>query len=180
MSINVREARSIIRKAVRRVPEGESIGHLNLTAMMDMMSILLVFMIKSMTSSTSTLNIRDITLPPSTTRMTPPEEAVSVVIAKSAILAEGEPVVAVKNGDVDPSEKTQGSFGIEIGKLTTILAKHHTRIKKIAAVRGEEPAHELTIMADKETPYRLLVSVIYSAGQSEFQNYRMIVLRNDE
>ena len=45
MSISVSEARSLIRKAKRRVPEHDNITHLNLTAMMDMMSILLVFMI---------------------------------------------------------------------------------------------------------------------------------------
>ena len=180
MSISLHEAKSIIRKAKRRVPEGESIGHLNLTAMMDMMSILLVFMIKSMSASTSTLNLRDVTLPPSTTRKAPPEEAVSMVIAKSAILVEGEPIVAVKNGDVDPSEKTEGQFGIEVGKLTTLLGKHHTRIKKIAAARGEEPSHELTIIADKDTPFRLLWEAMYSAGQAEFANYRLIVLRTEE
>lgn len=180
MAITIREARSIIRKAVRRVPEGEAITHLNITPMMDIMTILLVFMIKSAASSTSTLNLGDVTLPSSATQMPPPEEAVSVTIARSAILVEGEPVVAVKNGDVDPSEKTAGSFGIEIGKLKTQLEKHHKRVKKIAAYRGEEPTNELTVIADKDIPYRLLVAVIYSAGQAEFQNYRMIVLRNEE
>lgn len=180
MSISVREARSIIRKALRRVPEGEAITHLNITPMMDMMTILLVFMIKSMSVSSGTLDLADVTLPASSTQMRPPEEAVTVTIAKSAILVEGEPIVAVKNGDVDPSEKTQGSFGIEIGRLKTVLEKHQTRIKKIAAYRGTEPARELTIVADKDIPYRLLVAVIYSAGQAEFKNYRMIVLRNEE
>ncbi len=120
------------------------------------------------------------TLPPSTTRKAPPEDATSVIIAKSAILVEGEPIVAVKNGDVDPSEKTEGQFGIEVGRLTTMLKAHHTRIKKIAAFRGEEPSNELTIIADKETPYRLVYSVMYSAGQAEFQNFRLIVIRNED
>ncbi|MFH0903265.1 MAG: biopolymer transporter ExbD [Pseudomonadota bacterium] len=180
MSISLREARSIIRKAKKRVPEGESVGHLNITPMMDMMTILLVFMIKSSTSQTGTLDLGDVALPPSSTQMMPPEEAVKLTIAKSAILVEGEPVVAVKNGDVDPSEKTQGSFGIEIGKLQTRLTQHHTRVKKISEYRGQEAPSELTVIADKNTPYKLLVSVIYSAGQAEFKNYRMIVLRTEE
>ena len=180
MSITVREARSIIRKAKRRVPEHEAISHINLTAMMDMMTILLVFMIKATASQTSTLNLGEITLPNSKTRMPPPEEAVGVTIAKTAILVEGEPVVAVKGGDVDASEKKSGTFGIEITKVKDLLNKHHTRVKKIAQARGEEPTQELTIIADKDTPYRLLVSVIYSAGQAEFKNYRLIVLRQDE
>lgn len=180
MSISVREARSIIRKAKRRVPEHESVSHLNLTAMMDMMSILLVFMIKSMATQTSAMTIKDITLPNSSTKAPPPEEAVMITIARSAILVEGDPVVEVLNGDVPPSEKTQGKYGIEIGKLKEILTKHHTRIKKLSAGQGVEDPREVTIIADMETPYRLLASVMYSAGQAEFAQYRMIVLRREE
>ena len=178
--ISMREAKALIRKAKNRVPEHESITHLNLTAMMDMMSILLVFMIKSMATQTSTLNMGDVSLPQSKTQLPPPEEAVSVVVARTAILVEGAPVVAVKSGDVDASEKASGQFGIEIGKLKDILGKHRTRLSKIAAAQGKETSKELTIVADRDTPYKLIASVIYTAGQAEFQNYRMIVLRNEE
>src|SRR5262245_2853061 len=146
MSISIREARSIIRKAKRRVAEHEAITHINLTAMMDIMTILLVFMIKASTTQTGTL-IGDITLPNSKTRMPPPEESVSVTIAKTAILVEGQPVVAVKGGDVDASEKKDGTFGIEITKVKELLSKHYIRVRKIAETRGEEPSRELTIIA---------------------------------
>ena len=88
--VTLHQAKAIIRKAVKRIPEGEAHGELNLTAMMDMMSILLVFMIKSMTASTAGSLPPGLTLPPSTTTLAPPEEAVSLVIAKTAILVEGE------------------------------------------------------------------------------------------
>jgi hypothetical protein len=32
-------------------------------------------------------------------------------------------------------------------------------------------------MADKRTPYRLLTEVLYSAGQAEFNNYRLITIQ---
>jgi biopolymer transport protein ExbD len=180
MSISLTEARSIIRKARRRVPEGEAITHLNITPMMDMMTILLVFMIKSISVQTSTLNLQDVTLPTSTTKEAPPEEAVAVIISRESIVVEGEPIVKVKNGDVDATDKTAGSFGIEIAKLKDNLGKHHSRITKLAAGRGDEPSNEVTIIADKDTPYRLLSSVMYTAGQAEFNQYRLIVLRNEE
>ena len=86
----------------------------------------------------------------------------------------------IKNGDVDASEKTAGSFGIEIAKLKDNLVKQHTRIKKIAASRGDTPSNEITVIADRNTPYRLLAAVMYTAGQAEFSNYRLIVLRTEE
>ncbi len=193
MSIKLSEARSIIRKARRRVPEGEAITHLNLTAMMDMMTILLVFMIKSMSVQASPLNI-PVVLAPSTTRLPEPEVTKTVTIAKSAILVEGKPVVGVKmfgnQLDVDPSDKTQGSFGIEIGKLKDVLGEHHQGLYNLSP--GKEPLHELTIVADKEIPFRLLYSVMYTAGQAKakklvsdpnapgFNKFRLIVLRKDE
>jgi len=53
MSFTQREARSIIRKAVARVPEGEEIRHLNIMPMMDMMTILLVFLIQNFAQSSA-------------------------------------------------------------------------------------------------------------------------------
>jgi biopolymer transport protein ExbD len=184
MPFTVQEARSIIRKARRRVPEGENINSLNLTALMDMMTILLIFLIQTMAITTSPLSVA-VALPPSTTRAPEPEQAKTVTIAKSAILVEGAPVVRVLNGDVDASEKSQGQFGNEIGKLRAVLSEHHEALYKLSA--PEEPAHELTILADKDIPYRLLYSVMYTAGRANakshadgpgFTKYRLIVLKD--
>jgi biopolymer transport protein ExbD len=189
MSVSVSEARSLIRKAKRRVPEGEEISHLNLTAMMDMMTILLVFMIKSMATSASPLNI-PVALPESTTRLPTPEDAKIVTISKTAILVEGAPIVGVKTIgntlDIDPADKKQGAFGMEIGKLTTVLSQHHEHLYVLAGRNKEKVQHELTIVADKDVPYRLLYAVMYSAGQAKatsdpngpgFLKYRLFVLR---
>ena len=181
--ITHQEARSIIRKARRRVPEGEAISSLNLTALMDMMTILLIFLIQDMAITTSPLSV-SVVLPPSTTRAPEPEQAKTVTIAKSAILVEGVPVVRVLNGDVDASEKSQGQFGNEIGKLRAVLTDHHEALYKLSG--NEEPAHELTILADKDIPFRLLYSVMFTAGRASakshqdgpgFTKYRLIVLK---
>jgi biopolymer transport protein ExbD len=185
MSITVREARSIIRKAKRQVPEHEAISHLNLTAMMDMMTILLVFMIKSMATQTSSMTMGSVAPPNSSTRLPPPEETVAVIIARDAIIVNGvvgsKPVVKVVNGDVDPSEKTQGKFGLEIAKVKLHLEKERTGAKKRAEMEGlPPPPDELMIIADKDTPYRLLTNVLLSAAHADYGQYRLIVLRNEE
>jgi biopolymer transport protein ExbD len=187
MSINLREARSIIRKAKRRVVQGESVSHINLTAMMDMMTILLVFMIQSLSMTASPLNI-PVSLPPSTTDLPEPEASKTVTIARDSILVEGVPILKVENGDVDASERKEGQFGVEITKLRTSLSDHHEGLYQLAALSGQEPRHELTIVADKEIPYKLLYSVMSTAGQASaknhpdgpgFQKYRLIVIKNE-
>jgi biopolymer transport protein ExbD len=185
MAIGAREARAIIRKAKRRVPEGDNISSLNLTAMMDMMTILLIFLIMTLAISTSPLSI-SVALPPSSTRAPEPEQSKTVTIAKEAILVEGIPVVKVLNGDVDSGERKEGQFGSEITKLREVLSAHHEGLYKLS--QGEEPLHELTILADKDVPYRLLYSVMYTAGQATakshptgpgFTKYRLIVLKTE-
>jgi len=187
MSFTVREARAVIRKAVRRVPEGEtSIAALNLTAMMDMITILLIFLIETMAIATSPLSV-SVALPPSSTHIPEPEQTKVVTIAKEAILVEGLPILRLHDGDVDASERRDGQLGTEITKLKDVLAAHHEGLYKLSAP-GEEPSHELTIIADREIPYRLLYSVMFTAGQASakshpsgpgFTKYRLIVLRTE-
>ncbi|RMH39058.1 MAG: hypothetical protein D6689_17760 [Deltaproteobacteria bacterium] len=181
MSISVREARAIVRKAVKRVPEGEEITHLNIMPMLDIMTILLVFMIKQASVGATDIMPPDVVPPRSTTRQPIPEEGTPVFIGTKAILVDGVPIVAVTNGDVDPSERAEGALGLEITKLTNTLAMHR---KAYASTEGKGP-DSLTIIADKSTPYRLLMSVMYSSKRACedagdcYKEYRLIVSRGD-
>jgi biopolymer transport protein ExbD len=180
--ISKREARNLIRKAVQRVPEGEEIRHLNIMPMMDMMTILLVAMIFQ-ASTAAALSVSDVDLPASQSQEEFPEGAVTLTIAKEAILVEGSPVVPVKNGSVDSSEKKGGALGIQISKLSRFLGAVRQEFEAEKAAKGEasleKPAiPELFIIADKTTPYRLLFEVIASARAKEagYRRFRLIVL----
>jgi len=180
--INKQEARNLIRKAVKRVPEGEEIRHLNIMPMMDMMTILLVAMIFQ-ASSAAAMSVSDVDLPFSQSQETFPETAVTITIAKEAILVEGRAIVAIKNGDVDASEKEGGALGIQISKLSRFLGavRQEYESKKSAAGElqpGADGIPELFIIADKTTPYRLLFGVIASARAEEagYRRFRLIVL----
>jgi len=179
--ITKHEARSLIRKAVHRVPEGEEIRHLNIMPMMDMMTILLVAMIFQL--STASAMSPDVDLPFSDSLEEFPETAVTLTIAQEAILVEGSPIVAVKNGDVDSSEKEGGTLGIKISKLSSFLGairgQYEADRQAAGKVKPGEPViPELFIIADKTTPYRLLFSVIASARAEEagYRRFRLIVL----
>jgi biopolymer transport protein ExbD len=181
VSITVREARSIIRKAVKRVPEGEEITHLNIMPMLDIMTILLVFMIKQASVGATDIMPPDVAPPKSTTEQPIPEEGTPVFIGTTAILVDGVPIVSITGGDVDPGERAEGALGLEITKLSNTLALHRQAYKN---KEGEGPK-DLTIIADKSTPYRLLMSVMYSSKQACsnqadcYKEYRLIVSRGD-
>jgi biopolymer transport protein ExbD len=181
MSIDQREARSIIRKAVKRVPEGEEIRHLNIMPMMDIMTVLLIAFIFQASVGAEALSAGQVDLPTSRSQEMMPESAALVIITADAIVVEEQEVVAVRNGDIDASHKEGGAFGLKIPRLTQYLGALRASDEEEALKAGRElpDKPELMIIADQLTPYRLLVSVLYSANQPEagYKRFRLVVMK---
>jgi biopolymer transport protein ExbD len=154
--------------------------YLNIVPMMDMMTILLVFLLKQFSVQVASMTQADgLTLPSSSASQQRPE-AVGITITANAVLVEGDAVTPVRQGAVDPSVKRDGANGYYITPLVEVLTKHANRLKKIAAMGGTPFDHTAMVMVDKNTPYRLLTEVLYSAGQAEFSNYRLVVVRKSQ
>jgi biopolymer transport protein ExbD len=169
-----------IRSYARKLSDPEDIKDLNITPMMDMMTIILVFLLKSFTSSSTIVNMdQNLALPPSQTRLGA-KQAIPVTITKRVILVEGEAVAPITGGRIDPQLKRDGDNGYYITPLVEILTKVARREKKVAELTGQKFEGELTIVADKRTPYRLLTEILYSCGQAEYANYRLLVLKARE
>jgi biopolymer transport protein ExbD len=184
MSFTQREARRLVRRGVSRVPEGEEIRHLNIMPMMDMMTILLVAFIYQAANATSALT-NTVTLPHTPSADEMPEGASTLVITKEGIVVEGKAIVTISNGNVDPAEKEGGATGIKIPRLTTFLGA--LRAAEIDKKRRDQPGYnpgtdipELLVLADRTTPYHVLVEVMYSAKQKEagYKRFRLIVQKS--
>lgn len=182
MSFTPSEARALIRKAVGRVPEGEEIRHLNIMPMMDMMTILLVAFISQIAVASNAAATNSVVLPATFGEQPMPETASTLIITKTAIVVEGEEIVAVRNGDVDPSQKEGGADGRKIPRLTTFLGNLRTLQNQQLRDAGKAPppVPELMIVADRAIPYGLLVSVMFSAKQKEagYKRFRLIVQKS--
>jgi biopolymer transport protein ExbD len=164
------------KKRKERESAGE-IRELNITAMMDMMTIILVFLLKSFSSSTSAITFdSNLQVPKSFTELKP-KLAVTVTLTKKVILVEGDAVAPVNAGRVDPTVKRDGENGYYITPLVDILEKHAKREKKVAELTGQTFEAQLMLIADQTTPYRLLTEIIYSCGQAGYANYRLLVLK---
>ena len=179
MSFTQREARRLIRKATSRVPEGENITHLNIMPMMDMMTILLVAFIFQAATSATALTAGTVTLPRTLTADELKEDTATLIITPVAVVVEGKSIVGVRDGDTDPSDREGGSLGMKITKLTNFLSALHSQ--QLAKLKASNPNSnelpELLIIADRTTPYRLLVEVMFSAKQKEagYKRFRLIV-----
>jgi biopolymer transport protein ExbD len=167
-----------IRSYARKLSEPDVVKDLNITPMMDMMTIILVFLLKTFSGSTSTITFdQNLKVPQSTTQLKP-KEAVTVTITKKVILVEGDGVAPITSGRVDPAVKRDGENGYYITPLVDILEKHARKEKKVAELTGGTWEAQLMLVADQTTPYRLLTEVLYSCGQAGYGNYRLLVLKS--
>ena len=113
-------------------------AYLNITPMMDMMTILLVFLLKQFSVQAAAASMSEgLQLPTSSIEAQRPL-AVNVTVTQNAILVEGDAVTTVRGGAVDPSVKRDGANGYYITPLVDTLTKHANRLKKIAAMGGTQ------------------------------------------
>ena len=178
--VSRQKARKILNKLRNELESGGDVSHLNITAMMDMMSILLVFMLKQFANEQASMNMSDSLLLPKSNSPIKPVPSVNVTVSQQSIIVEGEPVTAIRAHAVDPSVKRDGPNGFYITPLVDTLQKHANRLKKLEAMGGPKFDGTMLLLVDKETPYRLVTEVLYSSGQAEFRNYRLVVLQKEK
>src|SRR6478609_11114182 len=97
------EGKKAIRSFARKLEEPEVIKDLNITPMMDMMTIILVFLLKSFTSSASTITFDSNLQIPKSSTIAKQKIALSVTVTKKVILVEGDAIAPVNLGKVDPT-----------------------------------------------------------------------------
>jgi biopolymer transport protein ExbD len=170
------QVKSIVRRKLRKVPPHEE-QSLNIYPMMDMMTILLVFLIMQFAqASASVVQSEDMQMPYSTSRHEV-EEAMPIQISRSDIVVDGHRVLGLRNGIVDPSQKQGGANGFLITPLLTVMQQHRDRLKLIAQHVPSRPfTGTVQIIADTRTPFRTLSEVIYTMGQAEFSHIHFVVL----
>jgi len=163
------------KKRKEREAAGE-IKELNITAMMDMMTILLVFLLKSFASSSAAVTASEDVRPPVSTTRATPKDTVAVTITPKNIMVGDKEVMRLQNGQI-PADKLQGRLVLP---LDAQLKKEVEKLKYIAERNPGAPfSRELSVIADRKVPYDMLLTVLYTAGQNELENYRFVVLKKE-
>jgi len=174
------DVKRIIRKRLRRMPEHEH-QELNIYAMMDMMTILLVFLIQQFATTSANINQSAELQIPTSTSQRAAEPAIVVTISQNDVLVDGTRALSLRNGLVDPSQKNGGANAFLINPLLEPMQAKKDLLKLIAARNPQRPfTGEVQIIADRHTPYRTLIEVVYTCGQAEFKNVRFVVIQQGQ
>jgi biopolymer transport protein ExbD len=175
-----------LRKAIRKNAAESEVNFLNIVAMLDMMTIILVFLLKGMASSSASIpQSKDMTLPTSIITTEPAQEGTSVIISKTQILVgeDPHPIVLLPGRDslaqsgIDAKYKRNGPNDLYIVPLANALQSARQTDKLIKQAKGiDASSSEAIVIADNTTPYRLLIEVLFTLGQSEYAKYHLMVL----
>ena len=171
-----------LRREINRKKHEPEINFLNITAMLDMMTIILVFLLKSMSASTASLpQSNDLTMPKSTLTSEATEEGLAVLVSKSTVVVDDAVVCNVPadaTHGVEGKYKRSGPNDLYIVPLANALQSWREKDRVIRAASGKDPSSsEAKIIADTNTPYRLLVEVLFTLGQSEFGKFHLMVMQ---
>ncbi|MSQ00526.1 MAG: hypothetical protein EXR71_01375 [Myxococcales bacterium] len=151
----------------RHRKHGEAIEGLNLTAMMDIMTIILVFLIKQYESSPQNITLSDDLTPPKTTSEAEMVPAVALTIAKTSILVDNKLVVKVVAGTALTSE--------DWAKVRKALGVRRDQIRAIGAAGGAKFDGNIMLIADDDTPYEIISDALLGAGAEQYTTYRLVL-----
>jgi biopolymer transport protein ExbD len=154
----------------KRREHGDDILGLNLTAMMDMFTIILVYLIKVYASAPENLTLNDDLRPPASTAPGTITPAVRVMIAKSGILVDDRVVMQFNNW-----QGVGGDAASPYMPLREALEKRVDTIRAIESKGGSPFDGMLMVVADGDTPYDVIGKVLDQAGRSQFTSYRLVV-----
>ncbi len=140
-------------------------GELNLNSMMDMMTIILLFLLKTYSTTGQIMTpSEDLKLPYSGAQESPKKE-LSVSVTRHSILVGNEQVMELV--DVNDQDNL-------IRPLFSHLSSLAAEAKRDEVQFGKPFTHEVTIQADENTPFQVLVKVLYTCGQSEYNKLRLL------
>lgn len=152
------------------------IRELNIVAMMDMMTIILVFLLKSYSASSVSMTASEDIRPPISSTRSTPKDTVAVTITPKSILVGDKKVLELAANTI-PRRYLDGR---RVVPLDQALKKEVDKLKYIAARNPSAPFnHELSVIGDRKIPYDLLLTVLYTAGQNELENYRFVVIQKE-
>ena len=151
----------------RRHERGKKGGALNLVALMDIFTILVFFLLVNSSDVETLPNAKDIQLPQSIAEEKA-KESVVILISEEDILVQGSPVAKV--ADV---MKLKGN---DIPQLRQALLSQNDRVLR-RETQDDIAGREVTIMGDKDIPYRLLKKVMATCTMADYGQISLAVLQ---
>ncbi len=157
-------------RAVRmeRHHKRQSGNGLNLVSLMDIFTILVFFLLVNSSSVQQLPSSKDMKLPTSSAQQLP-EETVILLVNKSQILVQGRLIAQV-------SEVLSNKEPL----IKELLEEMKIQAASSLVENAEEEGFDVTIMGDKNIPYRLLRKILATLSAANYTNISMAVMKKND
>lgn len=142
-------------------------GGLSLVSMMDIFTILVFFLLVNSTEVEVLPSAKSVKLPESTAEQMP-KETVVVTVNNQDVLVQGRRVASIAEIERAGSDL-----------IPALKAELEHQAARNGAGSGTGTGRELTIMGDKEIPYRLLKRIMLSCAAADYESISLAVMRKE-
>jgi hypothetical protein len=185
------------KKVRKKSRESGSDVVLNINSIMDIMTILLVFLMVSMTSDPLAIQQNDKLMLARSSADYPAEVSIPITVAADQILVDRKPVLPVACTTATGQQCQDGDYGEEGNSFR--IEKYHKkdqdensahiepllkRLKEVVKMQKEEDAALqkefkgiATVIVHSEIPFRILTEIVYTAGLAELSSLRFAILK---
>jgi biopolymer transport protein ExbD len=161
------------RRSVKKAEEGK----LNITSMMDMFTIILVFLIKSYSADGSLLtNADDLVLPNSESKMKPTDVNLQIAVTHDMILVDNVAVTPTDDARNIPQDESNPIIAKLDERLRVAMAMEEemVRMGALNAVQGQ-----IIVQVDKNIDFDVLYKIMHTSGGAGFNNMNFAVMERD-
>jgi len=159
---------SPLEKRAERRERNHSGVDLNLVALIDIFTILIFFLLSNMAEVQALPNSKAVQLPLSSAEK-PPTDTLVVVVNDADLIVDGRRVAAVADvlrADDDVIAPLKAELDLLAGR-------------RVVQQEKADEARAITIMGDKDIPYRLLRKVMVTCARAGFSDVAFAVQRRD-
>ena len=159
---------------------GESFS-LNLYPMLDVFSILIIFLVMNFSTSGESVETKlNLELPKSEVKMSL-DSAANVSISNTEILVQGGLSIPLEaDGDVAPQYRDQGAIRSIYEEFKKVSAQNETLKNRNKALNlSEADINTLVLEADKKVQFKVLKRVMLSAQQADFIAWKLAVSKQN-
>jgi biopolymer transport protein TolR len=158
--------RTGMKRHTRHGRSGGGHGPLALVPMIDMLTILVVYLLVHTADTEILPNTKNISIPQSVS-VQKPREATVVTVTRDMLYVNGEAVVSVA--------EVGGSAQNVIEPLRAVLAAQPANV-----LGGNAGQREVTVMAEKSLPYAVLKKVVASCSAADYAKVSLAVVEREQ
>ena len=172
-----------LKKYIRKLKREKASGGMGMNSLMDIMTILLIFLLKSFSNKADSIQMSKELQLPKSTGLLKLEQTIKVYVMKNSITVEkdgkGRKVV-LQNAMVDDADMLNGDPNTHvIATLKDILEEKAEYLKDLERQSNGKRKFKgvVTIIADKTIPYRVINDVVQTSAISQFKKVKFAVIQ---